>query len=105
MREAVRKIAPAFAGVRTLTNDNRIVIDYRARSDKKTIVNLTNHAYWNLAGEGSGTILNHVLSLNAALHAHQLRPHPDGGHRPGGGNAARFHHADGDRGADRRAGR
>jgi aldose 1-epimerase len=53
----------------TLTDDNQITIDYKAKNDSatlSTVTNLTNHAYWNLAGEGTGTIYGHVLTLTAS---------------------------------------
>jgi aldose 1-epimerase len=49
----------------TITSDNAVAIAYEAQTDKKTVVNLTNHAFFNLNGEGSGTINNHVLQINA----------------------------------------
>ncbi|MCX5644290.1 MAG: galactose mutarotase [Phycisphaerae bacterium] len=49
----------------TLTNDNELRIDYEAQTDKKTVLNLTNHTYWNLAGQGTGEILRHELMLEA----------------------------------------
>ena len=49
----------------TLTDDNELKIDYQAIANQNTIINLTNHAYFNLNGEGSGTILNHQIQINA----------------------------------------
>ena len=49
----------------TLTADNKVVFDYRATTDKKTIVNLTQHAYFNLTGGAKKDILSHEIMLNA----------------------------------------
>lgn len=49
----------------SITDDNGLNIDYHAVSDADTVVNLTNHSYFNLSGHGNGDITNHRLKINA----------------------------------------
>jgi aldose 1-epimerase len=49
----------------TLTNDNALRIDYLASTDKDTVINFTNHSYFNLAGNGSGSVADQMLLVNA----------------------------------------
>jgi aldose 1-epimerase len=50
----------------TWTDKNEIVIEYLATTDKKTVINITNHAYFNLHGTGNGYIFDHILTIKAS---------------------------------------
>jgi aldose 1-epimerase len=50
----------------TWSNNNEIIIDYLASTDKKTVINVTNHAYFNLHGTGKGYIFDHILTVKAS---------------------------------------
>lgn len=57
----------------TLTDDNELILEYSAVSDQETVINLTNHSYFNLSGHGSGDILKH----RAAVYADRFTPTTD----------------------------
>ena len=50
----------------TWTDNNEIVMDYTCTTDKRTVINVTNHAYFNLHGAGNGDILDHIVTLKAS---------------------------------------
>ena len=64
--------------VYTLTNDNALKIEMSATTDKPTLVNMAHHTYWNLGGQGSGTIQNEVLQLFATQYTPASALVPDG---------------------------
>ncbi|NUR23540.1 aldose epimerase family protein [Frateuria sp.] len=53
----------SVTAVYTLDDQDRLSIEYRATTDKPTLVNLSNHAYWNLSGEGSGSVMEQRLTI------------------------------------------
>lgn len=75
----------------SLPEDDTLAIDYAARTDRPTILNLTNHSYFNLAGEDAGSALDHVVAIEAdavlVTDAHQV---PTGEIRPVGGTPFDF---------------
>lgn len=75
----------------TLTRDNTLRLDYRAVSDRDTIISLTNHSYFNMAGDQSGSVLNQLLTINAdAITPGDQKNVPTGEIRPVAGSAFDF---------------
>ena len=62
----------------TWTDNNEAIIDYLATTDKKTVINLTNHAYFNLHGTGKGYIFEHVLTIKASAYTPLYEQIPTG---------------------------
>ena len=58
----------------TLTNNNELRIDYQASTDKDTVINLTSHSHFNLSGNGSGSVENQMLLVNADRYAPMRGP-------------------------------
>ena len=58
-----------FSVTYTLNDQDELIIDYSATTDQDTIVNMTNHSYWNLAGHDSGSVEQHLLQVNADQYA------------------------------------
>lgn len=78
-----------------LNERNELSVDYRATTDKPTVVNLSNHTYWNLAGEGSaGGVMGHRMTIPAdAFHPTDSGAIPTGEFRPVAGTVFDFRRA------------
>ena len=81
----------------SLTDKDELKMEYEATTDKPTVVNLTNHAYWNLAGAGSGDVLGHEMMINADRYLAIKDFIPVGDSVAGEGHAHGLHHAQDDR--------
>ena len=63
----------------SINDDNELVMAYKAATDAPTVLNLTNHCYWNLAGAGSGKVLDHRVTINAESYLEvDENPDPNG---------------------------
>ena len=72
----------------------RLRIEYSATTDKDTVLNLTNHSYFNLAGQGKGDVLRHFLKIDASrMTPVDATSHPHGGTEAGSRHAIRFSNA------------
>jgi aldose 1-epimerase len=76
--------------VYTLTHDNELKVEMQASTDRTTLVNMAHHSYWNLAGYGSGTILDHLLTLSADRYTPGTPMVPDGRTTPVAGTPFDF---------------
>lgn len=52
----------------SINENNELIMNYRAHTDQTTVINLTNHAYFNLNGEGEETVVNHHVQINASAY-------------------------------------
>ena len=76
--------------VYTLTNRNELKVEMKASTDKKTLINMVHHSYWNLGGHGSGPITEHELTLNADKYTPGDPIVPTGASKPVNGTAFDF---------------
>jgi aldose 1-epimerase len=74
----------------TLTNRNELKVEMKASTDKKTLINMVHHSYWNLGGHGSGPITEHELTLNADKYTPGDPLVPTGASKPVKGTAFDF---------------